>query len=165
MSVDGVYIRDGVLDDAPVIAEHNIAMAMETESLVLDPDISSNGVRNALLNPSLGKYFVVMKNLEIVGQLMITQEWVPRRNAWVWWIQSVYVKPEHRRNGYFTMLYRHIWETAQNQGVIALKLYVDRDNKTAKETYTRLGMHAKGPVYDLFTPDIRPKTISNSTNE
>ena len=77
MSVDGVYIRGGVLDDAPVIAEHNIAMAMETESLVLDPDISLNGVRNALPNPSFGKYFLVMKNLEIVGQLMITQERVP----------------------------------------------------------------------------------------
>ena len=166
MSVEDVYVREGVLDDAPIIAEHNLAMAVETESLVLDPDIASNGVRNALINPSLGStYFVAVKNLEIVGQLMVNQEWVPQRNASAWWIQSVYVRPEHRRNGYYTMLFRHVREMAKSRGAIALKLYVDHGNKAAKEAYTRLGMHEKGPMYELTNPGVSEKSIWNNTNE
>ncbi|MBR3859526.1 MAG: GNAT family N-acetyltransferase [Bacteroidaceae bacterium] len=32
-----------------------------------------------------------------VGSLMLTREWSDWNNQWYWWIQSVYVTPEHRR--------------------------------------------------------------------
>jgi len=37
----------------------------------------------------------------VLAQLMITFEWSDWRAAQVWWVQSVYVPPQHRENGYY----------------------------------------------------------------
>lgn len=35
------------------------------------------------------------------AELLVTFEWSDWRNAQYWWIQSLYVVPEHRRKGIF----------------------------------------------------------------
>lgn len=55
-----------------------------------------------------------------------------RRNAQVWWIQSVYVRLEHRRRGYYRLLYAHVKEAAQREGAAGLRLYADNSNKRAQ---------------------------------
>jgi hypothetical protein len=42
-------------------------------------------------------YFLLEQGSSIKAQLMITYEWSDWRAAIVWWIQSVYVKPQHRQ--------------------------------------------------------------------
>ena len=34
-----------------------------------------------------------------MGGLMVTYEWSDWRNAWFWWIQSVYILPRGTRHG------------------------------------------------------------------
>ena len=75
-----------------------------------------------------------------MGQLMITTEWSDWRNADIWWIQSVYVHPEARRQGIFKSLYFKAREMAQEKGVASLRLYVERENLTAQRAYEKLGM-------------------------
>jgi GNAT superfamily N-acetyltransferase len=80
-----------------------------------------------------------------VGTLMVTCEWSDWRNGDWWWIQSVYVTAQHRRQGVFAALYRHVQQLAQDTpGVIGLRLYVERDNAVAQRTYSALGMHDAG---------------------
>ena len=65
----------------------------------------------------------------VVGQLMVTTEWSDWRNAYFWWIQSVYVSPEFRRQGIYRLLESSVKSLAQQQGdVCGIRLYVDRDN-------------------------------------
>ena len=60
----------------------------------------------------------------------------------VYWIQSVFVDPEHRGLGVFRQLYQHVVNTANASGDgRRVRLYVEKDNSTAIATYTRLGMH------------------------
>lgn len=68
------------------------------------------------------------------------------------WIQSVFVRPESRRRGYFRMLYKHVREEAERAGVCGLRLYADMENVSAQETYRSLGMSSHYVVFeDLFT--------------
>jgi ribosomal protein S18 acetylase RimI-like enzyme len=71
---------------------------------------------------------------------MITYEWSDWRNADFWWIQSVYVRPEARRQGVYAALYREIEARAQAAGACGIRLYVENDNQAAMRTYTSLGM-------------------------
>jgi ribosomal protein S18 acetylase RimI-like enzyme len=71
---------------------------------------------------------------------MVTPEWSDWRNGTVWWIQSVYVAPAHRRRGVYRMLHEHVREAGRAEGVVGLRLYVDRNNLTAQNTYGVLGM-------------------------
>ena len=55
-------------------------------------------MRALLADPAHGAYYVACKD-GIIGQMMHTREWSDWRNGDIWWIQSVYVHPDHRRQG------------------------------------------------------------------
>ena len=129
-------------DDAPTIARYNQAMAKETEGKTLNLDILTPGVQRVFEEPAHGQYLVAESEGEqVVGCLLITYEWSDWRNAQVWWIQSVYVHPEHRRRGVFKLLYQAVRELGEQVGgVCGYRLYVERDNIRAQQTYAGLGM-------------------------
>jgi ribosomal protein S18 acetylase RimI-like enzyme len=134
-------IRRGTADDVPTIVEFNMRLAAESEGKTLDPAILTAGVRALLADPHKGVYFLASEGEAVLGQLSLTYEWSDWRNGWLWWIQSVYVRAEARRRGVFRALYRHVYEAArQDPGVIGLRLYVERDNHTAQQTYLGMGM-------------------------
>jgi ribosomal protein S18 acetylase RimI-like enzyme len=134
-------IRRGTPADTSQVIEFNSRLALETEGKTLDPEILARGVAAGLAEPAKALYFLAEDRGVVVGQMMITTEWSDWRNGWIWWIQSVYVSTSARRRGVFRALYEHIHQVAmQNSDVIGLRLYVERDNVTAQETYRRLGM-------------------------
>ena len=153
-------IRDATLDDLDVIAEFNARLAAETEDMTLDRATLRAGVRALLDTPSRGRYHVACTGAAIVGQIMHTREWSDWRNGDIWWVQSVYVRPDHRRRGVFRHLYDHVKQLAQaDPAVVGVRLYVDADNRVAQSTYERLGMcTARYRIMeDLFHP--RPDGI------
>ena len=134
-------LREGRPDDAELIAAYNSAMAEETEGKALDSDLIGPGVRRLLEDAAKGRYWVAECEGQIIGQLMVTYEWSDWRNGTIWWIQSVYVRPEWRRKGVFSALYRHVESLASDTPeVIGLRLYVEENNKQAQRTYQALGM-------------------------
>lgn len=140
-------IRTARMEDAPVLAEFNAAIALETEHRQLDPAVVRDGVRAVLERGGLGQYFVAEHAGETVGQLMITYEWSDWRNGVFWWIQSVYVRADHRRSGVFRALYHHVEQAARaTPGVCGIRLYVERENERAMDTYRNLGMQPSGHV-------------------
>jgi len=144
-------IRAADLDDVQRIVLFNQAMARETEGRELDRKTLTKGVESLLKNPARGRYFVAVKDEEVVGQVMVTTEWSDWRNGQVWWLQSVYVSKRHRREGVYRMLHEHVRETARAEKVIGIRLYVDRDNLPAQETYRVLGM---GPSQYLMFEEM-----------
>jgi GNAT superfamily N-acetyltransferase len=147
-------IRAARPEDTEIIARFNEQLASETEGLVLDPFVIRAGVRALLQDPAKGRYFVAATNGKVVGQIMHTYEWSDWRNAWFWWIQSVYVAPESRAQGVFKALHRHLEMLASSTGSICgLRLYVEDGNQRAQEVYTRLGLKMAG-YRVMATPDI-----------
>jgi ribosomal protein S18 acetylase RimI-like enzyme len=140
MADQTLRIRSATPDDASTIADFNIRMAMETENLALDPNVIGPGVRAILQDAAKGTYFVAEIGRSVAGCLMITHEWSDWRNGDIWWIQSVYVHPDFRRNGVFTALYRHVEHEARAAGAVGIRLYMEQDNTAAQATYERVGM-------------------------
>ena len=133
-------IRDATPRDGAIIASNNSALAEESESHTLDPDVLSAGVLSILDDSTKGRYWVAELHQEVIGQIMVTYEWSDWRNGMLWWIQSVYVHPEHRRGGVFSSLYRHVESAARDAAARGMRLYVDHDNSNAQDTYKAMGM-------------------------
>jgi GNAT superfamily N-acetyltransferase len=144
-------IRQAQAGDAGVVARFNCELAAETEDLRLDAERVNAGVLALLKDRSKGVYYVAEADGRVVGQLMITYEWSDWRNGMIWWIQSVYVLPEYRGRGVFTRLFRHVQMLAAQAGdVCGLRLYMHRENGTARRSYERLGMRrTEYEVYEL----------------
>ncbi len=141
MSRAPLCIRDATPDDGPVIAGFNSRLAAETEGGPLDAAVIRRGVARILADDSLGRYWVAELAGGIVGQIMVTSEWSDWRNGELWWLQSVYVHPAHRRDGVFTALYRHVEALArQSADVVGIRLYVEKGNARAQQVYGKLGM-------------------------
>ena len=137
----GISIRNAAMTDAAIIASNNSLMAEETEGRTLDPDIIGPGVAALLADPGRGRYWVAEAAGQIVGQLMVTYEWSDWRNGTLWWIQSVYIAPDFRRQGVFSALYHHVESLAAAEpDVCGLRLYVEDNNHRAQRTYEALGM-------------------------
>lgn len=138
-------IRRAEERDAATIADFNSRMAWETEHKRLDPEVVARGVSRVFGDPAKGFYVVAESAGEIVGQLMVTFEWSDWRDGWLWWIQSVYVREDHRRSGVFRSLYKAAIQLAKDEkNVVGLRLYVERDNTRAQKTYEQLGMRDAG---------------------
>jgi len=134
-------IRRATPADAPTIVEFNRVMAQESEGKALDATILGRGVASALTDPNKARYFLALEQDKIVGQLSLTFEWSDWRNGWLWWIQSVFVRPEWRRHGVFRTLYEYVYKAAKaDPEVIGIRLYVEKENLGAQQTYLNMGM-------------------------
>jgi GNAT superfamily N-acetyltransferase len=145
MDDERIAIRPATIGDVAVIVEFNCALATETERLRLDPAILEKGVRALLADESKGRYFLAEVQGEIAGQIMHTREWSDWRNGDLWWIQSVYVRPEFRSKGVFRGLFKHLRDAAESDpSIVGLRLYVEDHNERAVAVYGRLGLKPGG---------------------
>jgi ribosomal protein S18 acetylase RimI-like enzyme len=136
-------IRKANPEDASVIIDFQQKMAWETEQLILLPEKINKGVKAVFDNPVKGQYWVSEEDGNVIASLLITYEWSDWRNTDVWWIQSVYVLPDFRRKGVFRKMYSNIKNEAEKQGIAGLRLYVETNNSSARQTYESLGMKSE----------------------
>lgn len=142
-------IRPATRNDSDALVGFNLAMALETEGKHLDRDVLSRGVEAVFGDEKKGFYLVAEDEGHVVGSLMVTYEWSDWRNGWFWWIQSVYIPPEHRGRRIYSQLYSYLKQRAAEAGnVCGFRLYAETENHHAHEVYKKVGMEA--PHYVMF---------------
>lgn len=128
--------------DAPALVEFNQAMALETEGKTLDPDTVNAAVRAVFDDPHKGFYVIAEDDGQIVGGLMVTYEWSDWRNAWWWWVQSVFIRETARGKRVYSHLYDFVKARAKSAGdVYGIRLYVETENVHAQRVYEKVGMN------------------------
>lgn len=154
-----IRVRNATRADIERIAEFQQAMALETEGRKLDSAVSTQGIAAIFDDPRKGFYIVAVTRSdddnaeEVVGSLLITYEWSDWNNATHWWIQSVYVDAAWRRNGVYRTMYEHILGLTRNRSdICSIRLYVERTNTVAQQTYKSLGMSHSH--YDMYEIDL-----------
>jgi GNAT superfamily N-acetyltransferase len=142
-----VRIRKATSEDVADLVAFNVAMAQETEAKQLCGDTLDAGVRSLIRDAQKGFYLVADIDGQTVGALMVTFEWSDWRDGLFWWLQSVYVRPQYRRQGVFRALYKYLEQMARDEsGVCGLRLYVEKGNGVAQATYNMMGMDETGYV-------------------
>lgn len=138
MSID---VRMARVSDVPFLVDCNAAMARETEHKTLDREVLTRGTQAVFDDARRGFYLIAELDGQPAGCLLVTCEWSDWRNGDWWWFQSVYVTPAARRSGVFRALYAEVERRARAApNVVGLRLYVERDNARAQQTYLSLGM-------------------------
>jgi GNAT superfamily N-acetyltransferase len=136
-----IRVRAAQAQDREILVEFNAAMALETENKTLDPAVLAAGVGAVLGEPQRGFYLLAECDGRVAGCLMITFEWSDWRNGDWWWLQSVYIAPPWRRCGVFRALYAEVERLAAAAPRVAgIRLYVERDNTRAQQTYAAFGL-------------------------
>ena len=153
MTASEIRIREAKPEDIDSITVFQQAMAQETEGKTLDSDLLREGITAVFRSPDKGFYLVAESEGQVVGGLLITYEWSDWRNATFWWIQSVYVNAQWRRKGVYRAMHDYVYDIASSRdGICGIRLYVERTNLIAQQTYDSLGMSRSH--YDLFEIDF-----------
>ena len=136
-----MQIRIAEKGDVSALVDFNQAMALETEGKRLDGDTLTAGVSSVFDDAAKGFYVVAEDGGRILGGLLVTFEWSDWRNAWFWYIQSVYIIPEFRGRSIYRRLYEFVKEIAERRGnVCGFRLYVEKENEHAQRVYEGVGM-------------------------
>lgn len=134
-------IRKARKEDIDALIGFNEAMALETEGKKLFTGTLRKGVEAVFDDPQKGFYLVAEDSRRVIGGLMVTCEWSDWRNAWFWWIQSVYVNPDYRGHRIYSQLYDFVKSEATAAGnVCGFRLYVEKENAHAQRVYEKVGM-------------------------
>ncbi len=148
-----IQVRNATRADVPRLCEFQQNMALETEGKSLDVDVLAAGTGAVFDSPQKGFYIVAEAAGEVAGSLLVTYEWSDWRAATFLWIQSVYVDAAWRRRGVYRALHNHVVEMAEaRDDVCGVRLYVERENTVAQQTYDSLGMTRSH--YDMFEIDF-----------
>ncbi|WP_298635079.1 GNAT family N-acetyltransferase [uncultured Umboniibacter sp.] len=145
---NSMSIRRATQDDVQSLVHFNQQMAWETEQKKLDTAVLNEGVSAVVNYDDRGFYLVAEAHNQVIASLMVTFEWSDWRNGFFWWVQSVYVLPEFRRQGLYQQLYATVQELGANAGAIGFRLYVEKENQVAQKTYQSLGMTVCD--YDMY---------------
>jgi ribosomal protein S18 acetylase RimI-like enzyme len=154
--VSQTIIRRANLSDQETICAFNMALALETEGQELDSSSVSRGVGQVLEDPDKGFYLLALHQTpsgdqQICGQLLCLSEWSDWQNGSYWWIQSVYVAPQFRRQGVFRTLFESLTKMSRGlAGIVGIRLYVDKSNAVGLKTYAQLGfVRSSYEIYQL----------------
>ena len=144
-----MIVREAIEHDIPSLLDFQLKMALETENITLEISSLTMGVHKLFKDSTKGRYYVAEEHGDIVGCLMTTYEWSDWRNGTVLWIQSVYVPKEHRGQGVYKEMYKHIQQLVEiDLDLKGIRLYVDKTNAADQHTYQKIGMN--GEHYTVY---------------
>lgn len=136
-------IRDARIDDLDSIVDFIAEEAREAEGRTQDRETLRQGIGAGLTDDSLSRYWVLVDAQDVAcGCTSVVKEWSDWNAGFYWWIQSMYIAPEHRGKGYLNLLIEGVAETARKSGCLDLRLYVHNDNKAAVRAYEKVGFRS-----------------------
>jgi ribosomal protein S18 acetylase RimI-like enzyme len=69
----------------------------------------------------------------------VVTEWSDWHGSHYWWVQSLFILPEHRGRGVVDIILDRLAQEAQAAGALDLRLYVHTSNRRALAAYRRCG--------------------------
>ena len=90
---------------------------------------------------------------EVVAATSVVTEWSNFYGGRYWWVQSLYIAPEHRGRGLVELLLDHLVAAARADGALDLRLVVHQSNQRAIRAYGRCGF--RSVPYGIMRRDLK----------
>lgn len=133
-------VRMADISDSDTIVGFTVEEARETEGEDPDHRAVTRGVQAGLEGSAPSTYWVAQSsNGEVLGSISVVTEWSNFRGGYYWWVQSLYIVPEHRGSGLVDLLLDCVSEAARAAHALDLRLLVLQSNHRAKAAYRRCG--------------------------
>ncbi len=133
-------IRPAVRSDVELLIKFTLQEGHEAEGSPKDEAAVRRGVEGGFVDPPLSTYWVAESpEKAIVASTSVVTEWSDFRGGHYWWIQSLFIVPEHRGRGLVELLIDHLARAASEAGAVDLRLYAHSSNERALRVYQRCG--------------------------
>lgn len=132
-------IRAATASDIDTLVAFTLSEALDAERRTLSRSDVERGVAGAFATPQKARYWVAESGGTVVASTSIVTEWSNFRGGDYWWIQSLYVLPEHRGTGLVDQILTFLANQARDGRALDLRLYGFDSNARALRAYERFG--------------------------
>jgi ribosomal protein S18 acetylase RimI-like enzyme len=133
-------IRRAAREDVETLVAFTLREAQEAEGVALKEAAVRRGVEAAFADPPPATYWVAeAPGRGVVASVSVVTEWSNFSGGHYWWIQSLFILPEHRGGGLVELLLNHVARAAAAAGALDVRLYAHRANDRALRAYRRCG--------------------------
>ena len=124
-------IRDAGRADIDTIVAFTLQEVREAEDKEPDLEAVSRGVRGGFEDAPHAAYWVAeAAGGRVVASTSVVREWSDFHGAYYWWVQSLFIIPEHRGKGLVELLLRHLAREAGAAGALDLRLLRPHHQRT-----------------------------------
>ncbi len=136
---DAPRVEPATIEDLPALTE--LVMNLFTGSGDFTPDqtVQERGLQLILEQPNRGRIFVVRNDDQIFGMVNLLFTISTARGGFVILMEDVVIHPDHRGQGYGTMLVDYVAKFAKNKQFKRITLLTDRISAESQEFFKKQG--------------------------
>jgi N-acetylglutamate synthase and related acetyltransferases len=136
---DRPRVEPATIEDLPALTE--LVMELFAASGDFSPDraVQERGLQLILEQPNRGRIFVLRNNHRIFGMVNLLFTISTARGGFVILMEDVIVHPNHRGQGYGTMLLKHVVDFAKQKNFKRITLLTDKISEESQEFFRKNG--------------------------
>ena len=136
---DPPHVEPATIEDLPALTELVMDLLARSGDFSPDRTLQERGLRLILEQPNRGRIFVIRNQDKIIGMVNLLFTISTARGGFVILMEDCVIHPDHRGQGYGTMLVNHVVEFAQRKNFKRITLLTDRMSAESQEFFKRLG--------------------------
>ena len=136
---DRPRVEPATIEDLPALTELVMNLFALSGDFSPDRQMQERGLQLILEQPSRGRIFVVRNHDQIFGMVNLLFTISTDRGGFVILMEDVVIHPDHRGQGYGTMLLDYVAEFAKKKQFKRITLLTDRISAESQEFFKKRG--------------------------
>jgi N-acetylglutamate synthase-like GNAT family acetyltransferase len=136
---DRPRVEPATIEDLPALTELVMNLFALSGDFSPDRTVQERGLELILEQPSRGRIFVVRNDDRIFGMVNLLFTISTARGGFVILMEDVVIHPDHRGQGYGTMLLNYVADFAKQKHFKRITLLTDRISEESQEFFKKRG--------------------------
>ena len=136
---DKPRVEPATIEDLPALTDLVMSLFAFSGDFTPDSALQERGLELILEQPSRGRIFVVRNDDRIFGMVNLLFTISTARGGFVILMEDVAIHPDHRGQGYGTMLLDHVAEFAKQKHFKRITLLTDKISEESQEFFKNRG--------------------------
>ncbi len=147
-------VEPATIEDLPALTELVMDLFALSGDFTPDHDAQERGLRLILEQPSRGRIFVLRNDHRLIGMVNLLFTISTAMGGFVILMEDVIVHPDHRGQGYGTMLLEHVIEFARQKDFKRITLLTDKIGAESQHFFRKHGFEYSNmiPMRLIVTP-------------
>ena len=136
---DPPHVEPATIEDLPELAELVMDLMARSGDFSPDRTLQERGLRLILEQPNRGRIFVIRNRDRNIGMVNLLFTISTARGGFVILMEDCVIHPDHRGQGYGSMLVNHVVDFAQRKNFKRITLLTDRMSAESQGFFEKLG--------------------------
>lgn len=134
-------VEPATLEDLPELTDLVMSLFAIEEDFEPNREKQQYGLKLILEQPNRGRIFVVRNDHKLMGMVNLLFTISTAEGGFVILMEDVIIRPEHRGQGYGSLLLKYVIDFAAKKDFKRITLLTDKINNESQRFFTRHGFH------------------------